>query len=204
MSFSAVTGAQRMALLGPTIRGTLPADGIPAPIRDSLARTRGLHPVERLIDLELNGFLPDLNLTYTDKMAMSHGVEVRVPLCDPRLVAFAQKLPLAARIGPGRTKKILRESQKGRLPPGVLTRSKQGFGVPMRAWLRGPARPLMEALTSAAVIDARGLFESGAVARLRTDFLAGRADAAMTLFPLMAVELWCRALDEAPAMSPAR
>ena len=198
MSFSAVAGDDRRSLLAPSLQDAFPADGIPAALAESLSATEGLHPVERLLDFELNGFMPDHNLNYTDKMAMQEGVEVRVPLCDPRLVEFAMKLPLADRIDFRRTKKILRDSQRGRVPDAVLTRAKQGFGVPVRSWLAGPARPLMEELTSRSVVEARGLFDAAAVARLREDFLAMRIDAAMTLFPLMAIELWCRSLDAAP------
>ncbi len=201
MSFSAVAAETRLSLIAPALRPTVRV--IPPAFSDSLARTGGLHPVQRLIDLELNGFMPDHNLNYTDRMAMQEGVEVRVPLCDPRLVAFAQNLPLSAKIGLRQTKKILRDSQRGRVPDAVLTRAKQGFGVPIRAWLAGPARELMCDLTAGDVVDARGLFDASAVAGLREDFLAGRIDAAMTLFPMMAIELWCRALDAAPAFDPA-
>ncbi len=204
MSFSAVAGAARTALLAPAMRAAAPADGIPEPFAASLAATRGRHPVERLLDLELNGFMPDHNLNYTDKMAMQEGVEVRVPLCAPQLVAFAAALPLAAKISLRETKRILRASQYGRLPEAVLTRPKQGFGVPVRAWLRGPARVLMEDLTGRAVIAARGLFDVEAVADLKGRFLAGRLDAAMTLFALMAIELWCRALAAQPTVADAR
>jgi len=138
MSFSAVTAKRRLQLLAPALRAEVPGDGIPAPFRESLARTSGRHPVERFLDLELNGFLPDHNLNYTDKMAMQAGVEVRVPLVAPALVDFAMGLALSERIDLRRTKKILR------------------------------------------------------------DFYAHRIDAALTLFPLMAIELWCRALDAAP------
>jgi asparagine synthase (glutamine-hydrolysing) len=198
MSFSAVAGARRRSLLAPGLQGHMPADGIPTAFAESFSATEGLHPVERLLDLELNGFMPDHNLNYTDKMAMQEGVEIRVPLCDPRLVDFAMQLPLSDRIDFRTTKKILRDSQRGRIPDAVLNRAKQGFGVPVRSWLAGPAGPLMEELTSRDVIEARGLFDAGAVAQLREDFLATRIDAAMTLFPLMAIELWCRALDAAP------
>ena len=198
MSFSAVDAKRRLQLLAPALRAEVPGDGIPAPFRESLARTRGRHPVERFLDLELNGFLPDHNLNYTDKMAMQAGVEVRVPLIAPPLVDFAMGLALSERIDLRRTKKILRDSQAGRLPATVLSRPKQGFGVPLRSWLHGPARPLLDELTAAPVVAARGLFDAAAVARLREDFYAHRIDAALTLFPLMAIELWCRALDAAP------
>ena len=200
MSFSAVAGDARLALLSPSLRGGLNGSGIPAPFTRSFADTAGLHPVERLLDLDINGFMPDHNLNYTDKMAMQTGVEVRVPLCDPRLVDFAMRQPLKAKIDFRRTKKILRESQANRLPDGVLKRPKQGFGVPMRGWLQGPARYLMEDLTMESMVSERDLFDARRVSRLRRDFLAGRVDGAMTLFSVMALELWCRALDAAPTI----
>jgi asparagine synthase (glutamine-hydrolysing) len=198
MSFSAVAGDARLALLSLSARKALDGSTIPGAFRESFARTAGLHPVERLLDLDINGFMPDHNLNYTDKMAMQTGVEVRVPLCDPRLVDFAMSQPLSAKIDFRQTKKILRESQQGRLPMSVLKRPKQGFGVPMRGWLQGPARYLMEDLTSESVVSDRNLFDGRRVSKLRRDFLAGRVDGAMTLFPLMALELWCRALSAAP------
>jgi len=176
-------------------------DGIPAPLRESLDRTRGRHPVERFLDLELNAFMPDHNLNYTDKMAMQAGVEVRVPLVDHRLVDYAMRIPIAAKIDLRQTKKILRQSQAARLPPEILTRPKQGFGVPLRAWLSGPARGMLEELTAPDVVSARGLFDPVTVADLKRDFYARRVDSAFTLFPLMAIELWCRALDRAPVFA---
>ena len=46
-----------------------------------------------MLFLEGKFFLADHNLNYTDKMAMSQGVEVRVPLLDTDLVALAARLP---------------------------------------------------------------------------------------------------------------
>lgn len=198
MSFSPVEAARRRQLLAPDIARQAPIDGLPGGFAASLAATRGRHPVERLLDLELNGFLPDHNLNYSDKMAMAAGVEIRVPLADPRMVDFAMGLTLGERIDLRRTKKILRKSQAGRVPESVLRRPKQGFGAPVRAWLEGAARPMLEELTSESVIKARGLFDAAAVSALKRDFFAHRVDAAFTLFPMMAMELWCRALEAAP------
>ena len=197
MSYSAVGADRRRVLLAAGLRDSMPADGIAEGLRISLDHTRGHHPVERFLDLELNGFMPDHNLNYTDKMAMQAGVEVRVPLVDHRLVAYAMQLPLSAKISLRETKRILRASQRDRLPAEILTRSKQGFGVPVRSWLQGPARDMMEDLTSTSTISSRGLFDTDAVTKLKEDFFAQRIDAAFTLFPMMAMELWCRSLDNA-------
>lgn len=201
MSYSAIGADRRRALLAPGLRDAVAADGIAEGLRASLMHTRGRHPVERFLDLELNGFMPDHNLNYADKMAMREGVEMRVPLIDRRLVASAMQLPLSAKISLRQTKRILRASQRDRLPAEILTRPKQGFGVPVRSWLQGPARDMMEDLTSPAAVSSRGLFDADAVTALKGDFFAQRVDAAFTLFPMMAMELWCRALDSAETVT---
>lgn len=201
MSYSAIGADRRRELLAPGLRHAVAADGIAEGLRASLMRTQGHHPVERFLDLELNGFMPDHNLNYSDKMAMCEGVEMRVPLIDRRLVASAMQLPLTAKISLRQTKRILRASQRDRLPAEILTRPKQGFGVPVRSWLQGPARDMMEDLTSPATLSSRGLFDAEAVTALKADFFAQRVDAAFTLFPMMAMELWCRALDNAESVT---
>ncbi len=120
---------------------------------------------------------------------------------QPAKVLGPMRIPVAAKIDGRRTKKILRESQAARLPAEVLTRPKQGFGVPLRAWLAGPARAMLEELTAPEAIAARGLFDPAGVAALKRDFYARRVDSAFTLFPMMAIELWCRALDRAPVFA---
>ena len=196
MSYSAVSEGRLLSLFSSDVRAFFPSDGIPEAIRILLEETRGRHPVERLLDLELNGFLPDHNLNYSDKMAMNCGVEVRVPLVDHRLVEYATQLPLETKLSLHKTKKILRTSQVGRLPKQILTRSKQGFGVPLRSWLQGPARDFLEELTAPEVLKNRGFFSVKAVEDLKDGFFKERLDSAFSLFPMMAIELWCRKLEE--------
>ena len=61
--------------------------------RDFLAHGSGGDDLSRLLYLDAKTFLPCLNLTYTDKMAMAASVEVRVPLLDDELVALARRIP---------------------------------------------------------------------------------------------------------------
>ncbi len=198
MGWTDISSRERMELLSTSLTKSLKGDGLPEAFVRSLDATNGLHPVERLLDLEINGFLPDHNLNYTDKMAMQAGVEVRVPLCDPRIVSFSSHLPLSQLINLKTTKKIFRESQRGRVPDSIINRSKQGLGVPVRSWLGGEARSMLEELTSSSVIKHRGFFDEVAVKNLRENFFAGVNDAAMVLFPIMVIELWCRRLKHAP------
>ena len=66
---------------------------------------------------------------------MAHGVEVRSPFMDWRLVTFAFAIPSAHKIGGGYTKRILRDAMKGILPDSIRTRTKKlGFPNLNEGW----------------------------------------------------------------------
>lgn len=194
MSFSATKSSTRLSLLQ---NGTQLLADQPA-MQECLAESRGFDLITRILDMELNGFLPDQNLNYADKMGMRAGVEIRVPLIDHRLIQFAMNLPTAQKIDLKQTKKILRESQVGRLPSAILTRPKQGFGLPLRHWLANEGRDLLGDLTSPTTVRNRGIFEANAVQKIREEFESGKGDVAATLLSIMAVESWCRQLSAHP------
>jgi len=93
--------------------------------------------------------LPTILRTY-DRMAMAHGVEVRMPLMDWRLVTYGFSLPPDSKIGHGFTKLILREAMRGLLPERIRTRrDKLGFTPPLVQWFQGTLRPwFMDTLSS--------------------------------------------------------
>ncbi len=64
-----------------------------------------------------------------DRLSMAHGVEVRSPFMDWRLVCFAFSLPASSKIGSGFTKRILRDSLTGILPEAIRART-QKLGFP--------------------------------------------------------------------------
>jgi len=79
-----------------------------------------------------------------DRLSMAHGVEIRAPFMDWRLVCYAFSLPSASKLGGGYTKRILREAMKGVLPEPIRTRrSKIGFATPIEHWLRDELRPIV-------------------------------------------------------------
>ena len=87
--------------------------------------------------LELNTVLPDSVLMKVDKMSMACGLEVRPPFLDHRVVEFCYSLPTNLKLRGLTTKWLLKQAMRERLPPGIATRAKQGFSIPMKNWLRG-------------------------------------------------------------------
>lgn len=181
-----------LGLLSDELRAHVAVDELLAPMRATLARLpEGTQDLDRMLFLECNHFLADHNLNYADKMAMACGVETRVPLLDEDLVAFAGTLPLSVKQR-GRTGKwVFKRAMEGILPDAVIYRPKTGFGVPLRQWLIGPLRPLVEDTLSADRLRHRGLFNPSAVDALMDALFEGRGDTAYTVFALLCIELWC-------------
>jgi asparagine synthase (glutamine-hydrolysing) len=200
--------AQADALYTQRLRWQLFADDFHDPLTRALGDLPpGVPPLNRMLYLDGRFFLADHNLNYADKIPMAAGVEVRVPLLDPDLVALAARLPLNQKQRGGTGKWVLRKAMEPFLPPEVMTRRKAGFGAPLRHWMRNDLRPLVDDVLSDSALARRGLFDARAVHALIAADRAGRVDAAYTLFAVMCIELWSRIfLDrggERPALARA-
>jgi asparagine synthase (glutamine-hydrolysing) len=148
--------------------------------------------LSRMLALEQRFFLTDHNLTYTDKMSMAAGVEVRVPFLDLELVDFAAQIPGKFKQRGTEGKWVLKKAMEPYLPRDVIYRSKTGFGAPLRHWMRYELRELLGDLLSVDSLRRRGLFKAASVQRLIVDNDAGRVDASYTLLSLLCIEIWCR------------
>jgi len=93
-------------------------------------------PVERTIAFYIRLYLQDDILVKVDRSSMLHSLEVRAPFLDVELVDFLRRLPTDMKLRGGTGKWILRQAAKPLLPAEVLTRTKQGFAVPMGRWLQ--------------------------------------------------------------------
>jgi asparagine synthase (glutamine-hydrolysing) len=71
-----------------------------------------------------------------DRLSMAHGIEIRMPFMDWRLVTYTMSLPDAAKSGDGYTKLVARQALAGAMPESIrLARNKVGFNSPMPEWL---------------------------------------------------------------------
>ncbi|MFN3874629.1 MAG: asparagine synthase (glutamine-hydrolyzing) [Flavobacteriales bacterium] len=101
--------------------------------------------------------LPNDMLHKVDLTSMAHGLEVRPPFLDHRVVALAFGLPAERKVRKGVGKALLREAFGQLLPPAVPRRRKQGFEVPLRPLLLGPLAPLLDRLLARDAVVAAGL-----------------------------------------------
>jgi asparagine synthase (glutamine-hydrolysing) len=107
--------------------------GLPAPQEMIEEPDPALPATTRVSLLELSVYLRSVLLRDSDVMSMAHSIELRVPFLDHRLVEHALRNHLACN---GRKDK-LRAAFSDVLPARTLRRAKQGFELPMGAWLQG-------------------------------------------------------------------
>lgn len=150
-------------------------------------------PAERMMALDALTYLPDDILVKVDRSAMSASLETRAPFLDARVVELAWRLPLSAKISNGVGKRILREMLYRRVPRELIERPKQGFAIPLDAWLRGALRDWAEALLSRGRLNESGLFEADAVRAVWADHLAGRDNAGARLWAVLMLQSWLEA-----------
>ncbi len=148
--------------------------------------------LDRMLALEQQFFLADHNLLYADRMSMANGLEVRVPFLDKELVEFAHNIPDNLKQRGTQGKWILKKSMEGFLPKEVIYRSKTGFGVPLRRWMRNELREFLGDVLSIESLRNRGLFDPTAVWKLIAENDKGKIDASYTLLSLLCIEIWCR------------
>ena len=160
--------------------------------RRYFARCAKSAPLNRLLYVDMKTFLPCLNLDYTDRTSMAATLEVRVPLINHELVELAARMPPRLKLRGLRRKYILKRAAESLLPRDVVWRKKAGFGAPIRAWLRGPLRPLVEEMLSEETVKHRGLFRAEEVRRVVELNQSGREDYALHVLQLLTLEMWQR------------
>jgi asparagine synthase (glutamine-hydrolysing) len=105
-------------------------------LRDLRARVDapGQPLLHRLRQLDAATYLPGSVLAKVDRMSMRFALEVRCPFLDVRVADWASRLPARLCHDGRETKKVLRQLALRYLPAEIVSRRKQGFGVPEQAW----------------------------------------------------------------------
>jgi asparagine synthase (glutamine-hydrolysing) len=155
-------------------------------------RYGGLPWPSQMMRFDAETYLPEDVLTKVDRMSMAHSIESRVPLLDNDVIEFAAALPASLKIKDGRRKHVLKEVAATLLPPEILSRPKQGFGVPLGVWFRGGLRELFaDTLLSPSSLQ-RGYFQASFVRQIVHEHLSNKRDHTLRLWQLVVFEKWHR------------
>ncbi len=157
----------------------------------AMSRMEGVaDPLEWMLATDQVTYLPDDELRKTDRLSMWHSLEVRVPFLDHKVVEFTATIPSRYKLK-GITKKfVLLKALEGLLPPSILTRRKQGFSIPLDAWLRGPLRECMRATLLDGQCGGLELLNRERVRQLVLEHEQGGQNHETKLWTLMSFCLW--------------
>ncbi len=104
--------------------------------RDHFSRANTADPLSQIQYVDLKTYLVDDILVKVDRASMAHGLEVRSPLLDHKLMELAARMPAGLKLRNGAGKHILKQAIQGLVPSEILTRPKKGFSLPIAEWLR--------------------------------------------------------------------
>jgi asparagine synthase (glutamine-hydrolysing) len=149
--------------------------------------------VSGLIYRDMADYLPGDILVKLDRSSMAASLEARSPFLDHRMVEFAWRLPTAVKVCGGQGKWLLRRVLRRYLPEALFERPKQGFNVPIGAWLIGPLREWAEGLLDGSRLRRDGFLDDVRVRACWQEHLSGRNDRARELWAILMVQAW---LDE--------
>ncbi|MBR0650659.1 asparagine synthase (glutamine-hydrolyzing) [Roseomonas terrae] len=112
-------------------------DGFEAAI--AAAATPGRTRLQAAQAVDVADWLPNDLLTKLDRCLMAHAVEGRTPFLDTGIAAAAFRLPDAMKVRDGQGKWVLRQWLAKHFPASEPFRKKQGFTVPVGAWIADAA-----------------------------------------------------------------
>lgn len=144
----------------------------------------------RMMAVDGRTYLPDDILTKVDRAAMAVSLETRAPFLDHSLVELAWQMPMHMKIRNGKGKWVVRKWLEKRIPTDLLDRPKQGFGIPLDDWLRGPLRGWAEELLSESVLIEGGIFDPSVVRSEWHAHLRGEVSAGYRLWSVLMFQAW--------------
>jgi asparagine synthase (glutamine-hydrolysing) len=191
LSYFYFDAAARRELFTPEAFATLGDADAEAAIREPFERARG-DLVDRMLYADAKIRLPDHPAMITDRMSMAHGLEVRSPFMDHRLVEFGARLRSTLKVR-GRSLRIVQRQLAERyLPRDICARPKQGFASALPYILQREYRLLYERFLLNSSLVSAGIVRREPIETLLRAHLTGRADHGNRLWLLISAELWYR------------
>ena len=135
-------------------------------------------------------YLPDDILTKVDRATMSVGLESRSPFLDHKIVELSWMINNKFKINNGLGKIILRDILYKHVPKKLIERPKQGFGIPLATWLRGPLKDWANDLLNENKIKSQNYFDYKLIRNRFESHIKGENNWEHSLWSILMFQAW--------------
>ena len=163
---------------------------------DYFDRAPAANFMERTLSTDIRTYLSGDLLVKADRMTMANSLEGRSPFLDHKLAEWAARLPRHLKIKRMTGKYFLRKAFEDELPPEIKTRGKQGFGIPVGAWFRGPLADWAEDTLLGDQAILKSWFYPEEMKRILDDHQSGRQNHGKRIYALVMLGLWGRKRED--------
>ncbi len=141
---------------------------------------------------DLQTVLKDDMLVKADRFSMQHGLELRNPFLDYRIMEYALNLHDTEKINNKKQKLILQKEFAYLLPEEIFQRPKKGFELPLWKWLNTTLRSQIEnRWLNRSFIEEQGLFNNDHILLLKNKlFSSDPGDTAAKVWALIIFQNW--------------
>lgn len=161
-------------------------------IHDAMNAADSDDPLSRAQYADFMTWLPGRMLTKVDRTSMAHGLEVRPPFLDHKLVEWAGALPPAYKLKAHEGKRILKDAFVSRLGAEFMARRKRGFAPPISDWMRkGNDNPLAR-LNASRQWRESGVFNEAVVDKMARNYQQGAGECAQELWSVIMFDAFLR------------
>jgi len=148
--------------------------------------------LDKTLYTDLHTYLPGDLLVKADRMAMAASIEPRSPFLDHKMVEWSARVPDQFKVRGRSGKYLLKKAFDSYLPENVKKHRKQGFGIPVGAWFRGPLYDWAKKLLIANGNSLNRWFDRNAMDTMLEEHRAGRVDHGKRIYALTMLALWLK------------
>lgn len=182
---------QRAALWKPDLWHMFRADNAQRWLAKHFDSAEGSY-LDKTLYTDLHTYLPGDLLVKADRMTMAASLEGRSPFLDHEIVEWAARVPDHLKVRGRSGKYLLKKAFAKELPDAIRGRGKQGFGIPISAWFRGPLYEWSKQLLLAEGSPLHQWFDRAALGKYLEEHKSARADHGKRLYALAMLGVWAK------------
>lgn len=165
-------------------------ESTPQLIENIWREAKASDPRQAVAYVDLATQLPEEFLMMTDRFSMAWSLEARTPFLDRDLMEYALSLNADLKTNPKNLKIILKNAVGDLVPKNVLRASKRGFVLPIRSWIKGALRPMVELYLGEKFLKDQDIFDRRIYKQYVIPHMNDSADNSWRIWTLLMFQLW--------------